>query len=538
LTEEKKVSRRRYLELTGAGIAGLVVGGALGYVAQPTVTAPAVTVTAPAVTSTVTETVTGTTQPPTTPVLTVDEAAAIVGADMQDLGLTVSDFAKQAQIKWDQYSGTKLRMISIAETQPYMNALQGPFAATFKDLTGIDVSFEWYDGSQMLQKILADFTSKAGIYDILCLQSYGTMTQYVEKMNGITPLDDYLNNSKLTDLNWFDLGDFYPNLLEGTRYKGKTYAMADEWETTWTYYRKDIFDKYGVTKLPDNFDELYDAAKACTHPPDIYGIASRGLPSIDENIFTFCSFLFGYGGDWLDEAWKPVLNSDAGVAALEMYAKLLRDCGPPGIASWGWEDERLFSMQGKAAINSPASNWRAMPYWSKNIGECKVPGKMWFLPMQQGPAGYRVSPLFLHQHSISNFSKHKEAAWLWLQFMHSKPVMTVAAYGDMAWTRKSSYQVPAVKQLTGLMDNYDKFIPYASETTYPYAFTVPIPEWPEVGDAAARAVSSAIAGEKTAKDALDEAAVKIQSILEKAGYYKPGVAPYTHPPPKKIQVQY
>jgi len=60
---EEKVTRRNYLKYTGAAIGGLIVGGALGYLAKPTeviketVTAPAVektiTVTAPAVEKTV-----------------------------------------------------------------------------------------------------------------------------------------------------------------------------------------------------------------------------------------------------------------------------------------------------------------------------------------------------------------------------------------------------------------------------------------------------------------------------------------------------
>jgi ABC-type glycerol-3-phosphate transport system substrate-binding protein len=459
-------------------------------------------------------------------------------AYMKTLAGTVNDDAKQASINWSQYSGTNLRMISLDEGT-YDQLIGNDMAAQFKALTGISVSCEWYDGPQMLQKILTDFSTQTGTYDVVGIQSSGTMTQYIEKLNALAPLDDYLNNSKLTDLNWFDLDDFYPNLLEGTKYNGKTYSLADAWETTWTYYRKDIFDKYGVTKLPDTFDDLFQVAMQVNDPPTCYGIASRGLPSIDENIFTFCSFLFGYGSDYLGQDWKPMFNNDAGVASLEMYANLLQKAGPPGVASMGWSDERLLSMQGKAAINSPASYWRALPYWSKSLGECKVPGEMWFIPMQQGPAGYRVSPLFLHQHSLSNFSKNKEAAWLWLQFINSKLVSAYSEYPNLAWTRKSCFQIPVVSQMTSLMDSYDKYIPYASQTTYNYAFAVPIPEWPQVGQAVAIAVSAAIAGQQTPKAALDQAAVTVEGILDKAGYYKSGVAPYTHPPPpSNVTVQY
>ena len=83
--EEKKVSRRDYLKYTGAAIGGLVVGGALGYLAKPaevikeTVTAPGVektvTVTAPGIEKTVTVTKTApiTETIPTTQIITTSE---------------------------------------------------------------------------------------------------------------------------------------------------------------------------------------------------------------------------------------------------------------------------------------------------------------------------------------------------------------------------------------------------------------------------------------------------------------------------------
>ncbi|MEM2927524.1 MAG: ABC transporter substrate-binding protein [Nitrososphaerota archaeon] len=69
---EKKINRRDYLKYTGAAIGGLVVGGALGYLAKPaevvekTVTAPGTTVTIPGTTVTVPKTITITGVPTTT----------------------------------------------------------------------------------------------------------------------------------------------------------------------------------------------------------------------------------------------------------------------------------------------------------------------------------------------------------------------------------------------------------------------------------------------------------------------------------------
>jgi len=58
-SEPEKISRRKYLQTTGGVIAGLAVGGALGYLAKPTTMTTGTT-------ETVTKTVTGTAPPPAT----------------------------------------------------------------------------------------------------------------------------------------------------------------------------------------------------------------------------------------------------------------------------------------------------------------------------------------------------------------------------------------------------------------------------------------------------------------------------------------
>ena len=81
--------------------------------------------------------------------------------------------------------------------------------------------------------------------------------QYVPP-NWILPLDDFLNNPKLTDLGWFKLEDFYPALIAANRWNGKTgggvgegalYSIPVLEESYILAYRKDIFDQYNI-KVP------------------------------------------------------------------------------------------------------------------------------------------------------------------------------------------------------------------------------------------------------------------------------------------------
>jgi len=47
-----------------------------------------------------------------------------------------------------------------------------------------------------------------------------------------------------------------------------------------------------------------------------------------------------------------------------------------------------------------------------------------------------------------------------------------------------------------------------------------IPEWNEIGDRIGIAVSEVLTEQKTAQEALDEAAADVEKIMEEAGYYQ------------------
>ena len=71
MSKEEKVDRRTWLKVAGGTVAGLVVGGAIGYVAKPTVMAPSTT-------ATITETVTGTAPPPVTTAVVSTAARPVI----------------------------------------------------------------------------------------------------------------------------------------------------------------------------------------------------------------------------------------------------------------------------------------------------------------------------------------------------------------------------------------------------------------------------------------------------------------------------
>ena len=80
------------------------------------------------------------------------------------------------------------------------------------------------------------------------------------------------------------------------------------------------------------------AAKALNNPPQTYGAVIGAKP--DEAMWDFMFYLYSFGGDVLDKDNKPIINNEAGVAALTFYTNLLRKekVVPPDVNTYGYNE--------------------------------------------------------------------------------------------------------------------------------------------------------------------------------------------------------
>jgi len=526
--DKKKVSRRKALKY-GAGVIGAGALAAIGYDAylssQPSASTTAATSALPtSITSGMTSALSSTASQATYP---WDAAVASMNSDLASLINSANEDAQTSSINWTKHSGETINQIGIVDTTNY-DVNMAVAAQQFKELTGITVNLDWLAPDDARQKSILTLESKSSAYDIV----YGFMDLMPawgpKGSNALEPFDTYMSDPTLFDPKWFNLQDFNQPMLNFLTMNGKLYGLFDMIEVMWLNYRKDLFQKYGVSAIPDTYDDLYAAAGLCNHPPDVYGAASRGAPTSD-TLGTACCWVFSYGGDWFGSDWKPTFNQGGAVEGLDMYTKLLKTYGPPGEASWNWQDEKQFTMLGKVATNV-CSFWRALTFWSTQLGTSPdVVGNIWFAPPPKGPK-YRANEAWANAYPINAYSQHKEAAWLWTVYKYSRSVMAYDCASSIAWARNSIFDVPSVSAVEQALDDYGIHIKKALSTLYPW-FTVPIPEWAQVGTFIGAAISSTLAGEQTIQQALDDAANKALQVMTNAGYYKPGVAPYTHPPP-------
>jgi multiple sugar transport system substrate-binding protein len=111
---------------------------------------------------------------------------------------------------------------------------------------------------------------------------------------------------------------FFQGTLHGATYEGKLWGVPWYNNGPGLYYRKDLFDAKGL-KPPKTYDELLNAAKAL-QTPDMAGFGVQ-LSQTEGGIISWMEYLWGYGGDMVDDKLNVVL--DKGTAAVDGLQKLL-----------------------------------------------------------------------------------------------------------------------------------------------------------------------------------------------------------------------
>jgi multiple sugar transport system substrate-binding protein len=111
---------------------------------------------------------------------------------------------------------------------------------------------------------------------------------------------------------------FFQGTLHGATYEGKLGGVPWYNNGPGLYYRKDLLGSKGL-KPPKTYDELLNAAKAL-QTADMAGFAMQ-LPQNEGGIINWMEYLWGYGGDLVDDKLNVVV--DQGTAGVDGMQKIL-----------------------------------------------------------------------------------------------------------------------------------------------------------------------------------------------------------------------
>lgn len=331
--------------------------------------------------------------------------------------------------------------------------------------------------------------------------------------DGLQDLNTYFEDPAVVSPD-FSLDD-YGIATDFFTYDGKLYALPSEGDTAWLWYRKDLLDAAGL-EPPQTWEEFYEAAKALNAPEiGLYGAVIGVKP--DEAWWDFMYYLFGMGGDLLNEDNTVAFNNEASVKALEFYARLFEEgLVPPDVSTYGYVEILESLSRGKAAMGI---EWMAafQDLTSCETSMCNEAGE----PL----LGYTLVPGM--KQADGSIARHTGGSqWSWAipacatnpQDAYKFIEWLTGPEGAKLWALNGG--IPGnIKALSdpAVVAQIPQFALLAEVMPYRSIFPT-LTVSPEMLPIVNEAIVAVVAGTKDAQTAADETAVKLTEILKSGGY--------------------
>jgi multiple sugar transport system substrate-binding protein len=332
--------------------------------------------------------------------------------------------AMAADFDWMAYKGTKLKLL--LNKHPYADAMIANLQ-TFKDMTGMDVTYDVFPEDVYFDKVTAALSSSSSEYDAFMTGAYMTWTY--GPAGWIADLNEYIKDPAKTNpsYNWDDV---LPGLRASTAWNGVPggelgSADAKQWCIPWGYelnnlsYNTKMFEKAGV-QPPKNLDELVaTAAKLTKDLGGPYGVGVRGSRSWAT---IHPGFLSGYSNfgqrDFTvaDGKLTAAMNTAESKAFHKQWVQMIQESGPKNWSTYTWYQVGTDLGAGASAMIFDAD---ILGYFM-NGGDNKEKGNIGYAPFAADPKASAPTPnVWIWSLALSNFSGQKDAAWYFMQWASS-----------------------------------------------------------------------------------------------------------------------
>lgn len=386
-----------------------------------------------------------------------------------------------------------------------------------------DIKLNWVvvEENVLRQRITTDISTGSGQFDLVFLGLYET--PIFAKRGWLCEIKDIPAS--------YDVEDVFKSLRDGLSHDGKLYAVPFYGESSMLMYRKDLFEAKGL-KMPEQptYDDVRKFAEALTDKSaGIYGITLRGKPGWGENMAFVTTLVNTFGGSWFDKDWKPQIDSPQWKKAIEFYVDLMKNFGPPGASSNGFNENLTLFASGKAAMWIDATVAAGTLADEK---ESKVVGKVGY-----APAPIAVTPKGSHwlwswAFAVPQASKSPEAAQKFALWATSKEYINLCA-ADTGWatvppgTRKSTYEnaeyqkaAPFAAVALKALQTADPTDPCMTPVPYHGVQLVGIPEFQSFGTVVGQSIAGALTGSMSVDQALKAGQASATRAVKQGGYLK------------------
>lgn len=385
-----------------------------------------------------------------------------------------------------------------------------------------DIKLNWVvlEENVLRQRLTTDIATQGGQFDVLTIGTYETPLWGAK--NWLEPMKDLPAS--------YDLDDIIPSVRQGLSVNDTLYALPFYGESTVTYYRTDLFKQAGLSMPERPTWTQLGAFAAKLHHPDQgqYGMCLRGKAGWGENMALLTTMANAFGARWFDEQWRPELTSPEWKAAADFYVNTLKNYGPPGVSSNGFNETLALFNSGKCAIWVDAS---VAGSFTTDKEQSRVVDSVGFAPAPVEVTDKGSSWLYAWSLAIPATSRHKDAAKAFTTWATSKEYIQLVAQKDgitnvPPGTRTSTYShaylkaAPFAKVTLEMMKHADPTHPSAKPVPYVGIQYVTIPEFQAVGTSVGKLFSAALTGQTSVEQALANAQSTTEREMKRAGYPK------------------
>jgi multiple sugar transport system substrate-binding protein len=431
--------------------------------------------------------------------------------------------ALAADFDWQKHKGKSVKLL--LNKHPYTDAMIANLP-NFKNLTGMDVSYDIFPEDVYFDKVTAALSSRSSEYDAFMTGAYMTWTY--GPAGWIVDHNEWINDSSKTNPN-YNWGDMLEGVRKSCAWNGVPggelgSADAKQWCIPWGYEQNNItfnaamFEKAGV-KVPTNLDEMLEAAAAVQAGNDgVYGIGVRGSRSWATIHPGFLSAYANFGEhDLTNDGGKlsAAMNTAGSKEFHSKWVKMIQESGASDWSTHTWYQVGTDLGAGKSAMIFDAD---ILGYFM-NGGENAMAGQLQFAPFAANPAASAPTPnIWIWSLAMSKFSKDLDATWYFMQWA-SGPEHGLFGATEMDFVnpvRKSVWDSDLFrerlnKNYPGYVEMHDVSAPGASIkfTAQPLFFDLTT-EW-------AATLQRMVANEVPVDEGLDQLAESMNSQLSEAG---------------------
>jgi multiple sugar transport system substrate-binding protein len=385
----------------------------------------------------------------------------------------------------------------------------GPEADALKDMAP---SFEQQTGYKLIIDEVARDAWRTKVSTVLLS---GSKTWDVINLNGewlpefaeagtLEPLEGNVPESTFVQLSG----------LVNTSYGGKIYGVPEGYHSLYLYYRKDWLKDAGLD-VPQTWDDFLQAAKAMTKNGQ-YGTVIRGGLGGNSIHMEFATFFLGFGGQWVDSDFKPIMNQKNGVEALTYFCDLLNvhKVVPPDAQAVGYLEKNQYYQAGKVGM---------MLQWAAAYTEILDPS---LSPKVYDVTGVALIPGRLIDGEIRRGAQASCQAWVVPKTAPNKKsamdfITWIASFdGSKEWVLRggspgnlSVYSDPEVR-------SYREDAALHAQTMEFAGLPPRIPQTNELIEIWSKHINLALVRKETPQEALDKVAQEWEVILRKGGFLK------------------